>query len=203
MKLHRNTVWLLPLVAILTFPLWRIPVGSFLTPRGGFEQPAKTPKNNTRSFNMETVKILQSQQGEKTALIRAQSARTDKDPNIFILETVEADIFDENGKTTHIVSKTGMYNINTKLLTLIDDVVVNKTDDKQILYTDLLHYDNNNRTVNCPGKTRLVSEDATITGGSLSYDIESAQYDIGGRVSVILDGFSAPDDAPEPQTTLP
>ncbi len=200
MKLHRNTVWLVPLFLIFTFPLWRTPVGSFLTPRGGIEHKVQSRPPGNNNFNMESVKILQSQKGRKTALIRARSARTDETPDLLVLETVDADLFDENGNITHIISDTGKYNMATKILTLIDDVVVNKTHDKQLLYTDLLYYDSVKRTVNCPGKTRLIGENVRIDGGSLDYSINSSKYEIGGRVHVVLEGFSAPANTPEPET---
>ena len=198
MKLHRNQVWLIPLLLLLTYPLWSIPVGKFLTPRGGIPSRTVGKKANQHNFQMESVKILQNQNGKKTALIRAKSAHTGDNPDILVLETVDADIFDEEGNVTHIISKTGKYNIKTKTLTLEGNVRVNKIRDKQFLYTDLLHYDSDKRTVNCPGKTKLIGENVTIDGGSLNYNINSSQYDIGGRVFVDLDGFSAP--APTPRS---
>lgn len=203
MKLHRNTVWLIPLILILTFPLWRIPLGAFLVPKNGLDQNMATGKTASRNFSMDTVKILQNQEGQKTALIRARSARTNEDAEIFTLETVDADIFDADGNKTHIVSKTGKYNVATKILTLVDDVVVNKTHDEQFLYTDLLYYDSDRRTVNCPGKTRLVGKGVKVDGGSLDYDIETSRYDIGGRVHVVLDGFTESASTPAPQTVNP
>lgn len=203
MKLHRNMVWLVPLILLLTFPLWRIPVGSFLTPRGDPDHKPENTSSGSRNFNMETVKILQNQKGKKTALIRARSAHTGDTPNLLTLDTVDAEIFDEDGKVTHIVSDTGKYNIATKILTLIGDVVVSKTDDKQLLYTDLLYYDSDKRTVNCPGKTRLIGEDIRIDGGSLDYSINTSKYEIGGRVHVVLEGFSAPAGTPVPETANP
>ncbi len=147
---------------------------------------------------METVKILQSQKGKRTALIRAESARLEKNTDTFILEIVNADIFDEDGNITHIVSKTGAYNNGTQILTLIDDVVVNKIHDEQFLYTDLLYYNSAKRTVKCPGKTRLVGKNVTVDGGSLDYDVQTAQYDIGKRVYVVLEGFKSADDTQAP-----
>lgn len=200
MKLHRNTVWLVPLLLILSFPLWRSPVGSFLTPRGGIDHKIQTQPPGNNNFNMDSVKILQSQKGRKTALIRARSARTDETPDLLVLETVDAELFDEDGNITHIISDSGKYNIATKVLILIDDVVVSKTHDKQLLYTDLLYYDSVKRTVHCPGKTRLIGEGVRVDGGSLDYSINTSKYEIGGRVHVVLKGFSAPAGTPEPET---
>lgn len=197
--MKRHKVWLIPLVILLTYPLWSIPVGSFLAPPQRVDKQPKTgPPTKTRSFTMETVKILQSQQGQRTALIRAQSARLENSSDSFVLEIVDADIFDKDGNITHITSKTGTFNNGTQILTLIDDVVVNKTHDEQFLYTDLLYYSSNKRTVRCPGKTRLVGKNVTVEGGSLDYDVNTAQYDIGKRVHVVLEGFTSADDTPAP-----
>jgi len=192
MKFHRNTIWLIPLSIIITFPLWSIPVGKFLTPPGDFTPTQKDQKPDTHNFNMDTVKILHNQKGKKTAFIRARSAHTGEDPNILILEIVNADLFDEEGNITNIVAKTGKYSTTTKILTLIDDVVVNKTQDKQLLYTDLLIYDSELRTVNSPGKTRLEGDKVEINGGSLHYDIQSRTYVIDKRVHCIINGFINP-----------
>jgi LPS export ABC transporter protein LptC len=193
MKLHRNSVWLIPLLGIVTFPLWSIPVGDFLTPRGGFDPDINKAPTDTHNFTMKTVKILQNEKGKKTALIRAEQAHTANDDNdILILEGVDADVFDDDENITRILAKNGKFSLVTKTLTLTGEVVINKTKDKQLLYTDQLHYDSVERTVNCPGKTILKSEDAEIDGGSLDYDIKTERYVIGNRVKCLIKGFSQP-----------
>lgn len=193
MKLNRNVIWIVPLFFIITYPLWSIPVGKFLTPRGGFDPEIKHPSQKaTQQFNLDKVKITQNQDGKKTAFIIADTAYTGDDPDILLMDNVDADIFDEEGNITKIVAKNGEYNTVTKLLTLIQDVVVNKTHDKQFLYTDLLHYDNDKRTVYCPGPTRLEAEGAVINGGRLHYDIKTETYVIDKRVHCLLNDFIAP-----------
>ncbi len=192
MKFHRNTIWLIPLFFIVTFPLWSIPVGNFLAPRSSFDPTPNTEQPDSHQFNMDTVKILQNQDGKKTALIRAKKAHTGKDPDLIIMESANADLFDVEGNITHVVANTGKYNTSSKLLTLIGDVVVNKIRDKQFLYTDLLFYDSEKRTVKCPGKTRLEGENMEINGGSLDYDIKTETYVIGKRVECTINGFIQP-----------
>lgn len=193
MKFHRKTIWLVPLIIIVTFPFWSIPVGNFLTPRGDFDaQPEKNKQPASHNFNMDTVKILQNQKGEKTALIRARKAHTGENSDILIMEFVNADLFDKEGNITKIIANTGKYNTTSKILTLIDDVVVNKTLDKQFLYTDLLIYDSDKRTVHCPGKTRLEGEKVEIDGGSLDYDIKTGTYVIDKKVRCLIKGFIKP-----------
>ena len=192
MKFHRNTIWLIPLLFIITFPLWSTPVGNFLTPPGDFDPTPKNQKSDTHNFNMDTVKILQNQKGRKTALIRAAKARTGDTPDLLVMEFVSADIFDDEGNITKIIANTGKYDTKNNILTLIDDVVVNKIKDRQFLYTQLLRYDSERRTVHCPGKTRLEGDNVTIDGGSLEYDIKSETYIIDNRVNCIISGFLKP-----------
>lgn len=191
MRLHRNTVWLVPLAFLITFPIWSIPIGKYLTPRGGLDTPQKSVSVK-RNFNLDSVTITQNQNGKRTAFIRANRAWTGEDPDLLFMETIDADLFDDEGNMTKVIANNGNYHTITKLLILIDDVMVNKTAEKQILYTDLLNYDSENRTVNCPGATRLVAEDAVIRGGSLDYDIPTKKYEIGGRVHCLIKGFVEP-----------
>jgi LPS export ABC transporter protein LptC len=193
MKLHRNTIWLIPLAFFISFPLWSIPVAKFLTPRGGFDPNMNKETTDHHNFMMETVSIRQNQDGKDTALIHAATARTKpEDLDTVLLETVNAELYDDNGRITLITADNGEYNLQDKGLTLIKNVIVNKTYDKQFLYTDLLIYDSVKRTVKCPGKTRLKNEEADIDGGSLDYDINSQKYIIDNRVKCLINGFIQP-----------
>ncbi|MBU1568625.1 MAG: LPS export ABC transporter periplasmic protein LptC [Proteobacteria bacterium] len=193
MKIHRNTIWLIPLAFLVTFPLWSIPVGDFLTPRGGFDPDINKESADHHNFTMQTVTILQNQKGKDTAVIRAANARTKPDDlNIVILDQVVAEIFDDNGNVTHITSKSGEYNLTYRALTLIKDVVLNKTQDNHFMYTDLLIYNSQQHTVVSPGKTKIKSENAEIIGGSLDYNIISQTYVIDKRVKCLINGFIEP-----------
>jgi LPS export ABC transporter protein LptC len=185
---RRNLIWLIPLGLIVTFPAWRIPVGNFLAPRGGYNAATTEPNENVQNFNMETVKILQSKNGRITAEIRAVSAFTTETPNEYILEQVDADLYNTAGEPTNVIAKRGMFDGTTQHLTLMDDVVITKINAGQRLYTDLFYYDDNKQAVNCPGNTRIEGEDIQVTGTSLDYDIEKSYYEMGGRVLCLIKG---------------
>lgn len=189
---QRNIIWLVPLFFLLSFPLWRIPLGAFLTPRGGYDPAYANVNTDVHNFTMDKVRIQQMHNGRKSAEIRAESGRTGEKADEYILTKVTTDVYDKEGEITKISADQGVYNALTRQLTLIDNVVVEKTKDKQILYSDLLYYDDEKQTVRCPGATRLVAEDAEIRGGSLDYDISKSQYEIGGRVHCLIEGFSEP-----------
>lgn len=107
MKLSRNTLWIIPLLIILAFPFWSVPVGKFLTPRGGFDPAIKKKPEKAHNFKLDQVRITQNQRGKNTALIRADKARTGDNPNILLMENVDADIFDEEGNITKINAEKG------------------------------------------------------------------------------------------------
>ncbi len=192
MKFHRNTIWLIPLLIIVTYPLWSVPVGKFLSPRGSVDPAPNQQPSDNQNFNMNTVQILQNQKGQKTALIRGRKAHTGANPNVLVMEFVNADLFDAQGNITKIIANTGQYNTTSKVLTLTEDVVINRTKDQQFLYTNLLLYDSEKRTVKCPGKIRLEGKNIEIDGGSLDYDVTSGTYAIGKRVHCIINGFIKP-----------
>lgn len=188
LHLRRNAIWMIPLLLIITFPLWSIPVGNFLAPRGDFSQDEEGTQQQERSFNLENVSITLQQDGQDTALIIASTAQTTS-PEILLLNDVTAQIYSNDGDVTEVKAENGEYNSKKQNLTLIKDVVVHKTADKQTLYTQHLYYDNNAQKVHCPGTTLVVAPDASIRGGSFDYDIKTATYEFGKPVLCEITNF--------------
>jgi len=189
---RRNSIWLIPLILFLTFPIWKIPLASFLAPRGGYDPDFANRKIDEHHFIIDNADILQSANGKKTADIKAEQAMTGKKPNDLILQTVDADIFGENGEVTNITARNGLYNTVTKRLTLTDDVVVIRKSDNYRVYTNLLEYYDNTKKVICPGKTKVIGDGVEINGGSMSYYLRSKTYNVGGRVHTTIQGFGSP-----------
>jgi LPS export ABC transporter protein LptC len=189
---RRNSIWLIPLIFFLTFPLWKIPVAAFLAPRGGYDPEFINRKADEHNFIIYNTNILQSELGQKTAEIKAERALTGKQPNDFILEIVDADIYDENGEKTNITARNGLYNTVSRQLTLTDDVVVIREKDTFKLYTDLLNYYDDTKKVVCPGKTKVIGEGVEIRGGNMSYYVRNRTYNVGGRVFTLIQGFGRP-----------
>lgn len=183
---RRNLVWLIPVMIIVTFPLWQIPISAFLTPRGLEESSVATGTGKEHDFVMQKVLITQNQAGEKTAEIRARQAYTSDKPDEFVLVTIDADLFDDQGDMVNIKADAGIYNTQTRHLILNKNVIVSRDSDKQQLFTDLLHYYDDKRIIDSPVATRMVAEGAEIRGSSLRYDIVTGQYLVGGRVTTIL-----------------
>ena len=184
----RNLLWIIPLLLLISFPLWQVPIKSFLEPRGGYDPNFGKRDQNIHDFIMEEVLIIQDQLGEKTAEVRADSAYTTDVPNEFELTAVDADLFGKNGELVKIKAEKGLYNTDTRKLTLIDNVHVTRELENQHLYTERLLYDDAERTIQSPVATRLTSDKLEIKGSSLDYDLTTNQYKVGGRVYCIIAG---------------
>lgn len=183
---RRNLIWLIPVLMIVTFPLWRLPVSSFLAPRGLDENSVAAGTEKEQDFIMQKVLITQNQAGKKTAEIRARQAYTSGKPDEFVLVDIDSDLFDDQGDMVNIKADSGIYNTQTRHLILNKNVVVSRDSDKQQLFTDLLHYYDEKRIIDSPVPTRMVAERAEIRGSSLRYDIVTGQYLVGGRVHTVL-----------------
>lgn len=178
----RNFLWLIPLLVLVSFPAWRLPLISFLEPRGGYNPDFGKRDKNVHDFIMEKVVIIQDQLGEKTAEVHAETAYTTDVPDEFELTVVNADLFGKDGEIVKVKAKTGLYNTQTRKLTLKQEVHVFRERENQNLYTELLFYNDHNQTIHSPVNTRLADDNLEIRGSSLDYDITTNQYKIGGRV---------------------
>ncbi|MEE4165760.1 MAG: LPS export ABC transporter periplasmic protein LptC [Desulfocapsaceae bacterium] len=182
----RNLLWIIPLLLLVSFPVWRKPLASFLEPRGGFDPGFGKQDQNVHDFVLEEVVIIQDQLGKKTAEVHADSAYTTDIPNEFELTAVAAELFGTDDEPVEIIADKGLYNTESRKLTLQQNVRVSRTIENQHLFTELLYYYDDKRTIHSPVSTRLVGNNLEITGSSLDYDITTNQYLIGGRVHCVI-----------------
>ncbi len=196
---RRNIVWLIPLALFVSYPLWRIPATTFLTPRGGYDASLADRKLDAHNFDLEGVHISQSDGGQVTLEIVAERAYTGKKKDEFLLDEVDAVIIGQNGEQTFITARHGILDKPQSILTLIDEVVVMKPLDKFELYTDKLIYNETTKIAISPGRTQVLGEKIDITGNRLVFNTLTKAYDLGGRVRCKLSNFSKP--APTPPTT--
>lgn len=184
---RRNTVWLLPLIAIITFPLWKIPVGAFLSPRGDIQSPIEQEeKPTTNTLSMKDVVIYKYQGDKEDTVIRSDRAYSGDNPDLMFFDKVDADVFDKNGEIIKITSQQGEYNQKSQILVLTKDVVANKTVSQQQLLTDKMNYNSVTEIAHAPGKTTIISPDAEIIGGNFTYDVKTGTYTMKKRVRTLI-----------------
>ena len=184
---RRNIVWLLPLIAIITFPLWKIPAGAFLSPRGEIQsqtqQEEKVAKN---SLSMKDLIIYKYQGDKQDTVIRSNRAYSGDNPDLIFFDKVDADVFDKEGEIIKITSKQAEYNQKTQVLVLIKDVVADKSISGQTLLTDKMNYNSVTKIAYAPSKTTLISPDAKIIGGNFTYDVNTGTYTMKKRVNTLI-----------------
>ena len=71
-------------------------------------------------------------------------------------------------------------------LTLIDDVVIIKPLQHEELYSDLLHYYDNSKTLFSPGDVKIKGPKFNLKAGRMNYDVSTGAYDFKDRVDVVL-----------------
>jgi len=183
MPTRRNAVWLVPLVLAAAYPLWYGALAGFLAPRGGLDPGYAKPEKESYNFRLGLPVIFEYKDGRQSTVIRAKTGYSTDKADEYVLEAVDADIFNAHGDITTIAAKKGRFQTTEKLLTLSDNVIIDKKGDNQRLYSDLLYYDDKKQTVTCPGPTRLVSDSIEVTGSSFFYDVGAKRSEVGGRVS--------------------
>ena len=185
----RSLSWLIPLVLIVTFPLWKIPVGNFLAPRGGIDETMTRKQEKVeQSFSMQNSVIRQFKNDQLTAVVHSATVATGDKPETFQLTGITAQLYDEKRNQTDVVAGEGSYNSTTEFLVLKKGVVLDRKIDQQKLFTEHLNYDGLKQTLESPTTTRVETPDAEIQGGSFSYNLKEGTYRFDKRVNVTLRG---------------
>ncbi len=182
-----NLSWFIPLVLIISFPLWKIPAANFLAPRGGInESMTKEQKKISQSFSMENVVIRQFKNNKLTAVVHAKTAATGKKPELLEFTQLDGLLYDAKSNQTQVLAKKGTYNSKTELLILKNNVVVDRKNDKQKLFTQHLNYNTSNKTLHSPTTTLIETPEAEIEGGSFTYNLKNKNYEFDKRVNMTL-----------------
>lgn len=189
---NRNAIWLIPIFLLVTFPLWKIPVGNFLKPRGELNAKQQQEKDNNalqnQTFAMKKMVLHRFTDNKTTALIRAEQVYTGQDKDLIMFTDIDAKKYGdvpEDGATIAIADK-GKYSQKNELLHLEGDVQVDQTVKNQHLTSEELFYNGIKQTLYSPVATKITTDKAKIAGGNFNYNIEKGEYDMGGRVKTEL-----------------
>lgn len=183
----RNLLWAIPLGLLASSPLWKGPVTAFLAPRGGYDAAAAAAyTQETQEFVMEDVVLTFTSNGQLTWTVKAVEARTGRTDREIDMSGVDA-VYSKKGDDPLLVtSRRGLYRMDAKHLTLIEDVVLTKPVQRERLRTELLHYYDAKKLLVSPDKVRISSPSFELNGGRMNYDLSTKAYDFGGRVHVVM-----------------
>ena len=182
----RNLLWLLPLLVLISSPVWWRLTADLLKPRGDFvTRGHDAPKKNT-AFTMDDVHFAQSRKGKEELRLTAKRIFSGDSDNVLQLETIQA-VTGGKEDWTHISSERGRYTIKEEILTLLGNVLVTGHQGFE-MRTQVLHFLTRLNKMNTTSRVHLTGKDTTVTGGGMSYDFKTGVIRIGGsgRVSCKL-----------------
>ena len=177
----RNLLWGVPLIMLLTSPLWKPVLIDFLTPRYGFS-PVYQEERDQGGFRMKGVQMTRSVNGQPEAILNADKVESGRwGENDYWFEQVDAVLFDKGQLQAHVMGGEGYYDDSRKILTLIEDVSV-LVGDTYELRSEALRYLIPYKTVKTGMDIFFKSHDVVIKGTGMWYNFETGDYQVGGRV---------------------
>ena len=184
MDLKRNSVWILPLLLILTGPLWWAKAGDLLKPRGGVvvvNRDSLDPQTHT--FVMGQAVFTSYINDREEFVLKAAHVRSGMHEEQLELEDVKAEFAGKDGRSTVMTGGEAYYDKDRQVITVIDNVRI-QTPDGQLVKTEALRYLVRYRKVKTAEDVWLGDKSFQVRGGNLFYDLVDGNFRVGGRVSV-------------------
>ncbi len=185
MNVKRNFVWLLPLLIIISGPLWWSGVGELLKPRGSFDAPAPPPRTQLKTFVLDEVLLVQNRDGRDEFTLKAARINSGIHEDVLELEKIEVQLVGDDGRPTLLSGGEAIYHTGQQIITIIDNVRL-QTADGQEMRTEALRYLTKYRKLKTAENVWLADEKVQVAGGNMFYDLIDGNFRIGGGVRVDL-----------------
>jgi len=182
---YRNILWLLPVVLLLSWPVWGGAFTTLLAPRGGLAASLVVPQATTAGagFSMEGVLFSQLKNGVRDWQIQAKRLFAGEDQDRMQMETVEAQVFKNAERRFVITGQEGEYNSKKKILLMRTGVKV-QAENGMLIQSDSLSYDDQARKITTTSPVQVTGKGMDIHGKGMAYDMQKDSYDVSGRVKV-------------------
>jgi LPS export ABC transporter protein LptC len=186
MKDPKNLLWILPLAALLAFPLWKPFAADFLSPERKKTisfLPSLTDSRVLTSTEMDGVHFEQSKNGVKEWFLTASRLYSIDNDSDMELEDVKALFFGTTGKKEEasIRSQKARYNPDTRQLTLKGEVVVQDYRGYE-MQTKSLEYIASDKMIRTTSAVHVTGNNIDVSGNRLLYDIATGDYSLEGNV---------------------
>jgi LPS export ABC transporter protein LptC len=185
LKDPRNLLWIMPLAALATLPLWKPSVTGFLRPERpeSAESAEILPRPvNESSAEMSSIRFEQNKNGRREWLLTADTLYRSGEETL--LEDVTA-LFYGTGKDrgeTRIRSRKAVYDPAAGRISLQGDVVI-RTDQGYNMRTETLDYLAAEKKIRTASPVDIQGNNIRVSGSRLQYyDIVSGDYSLTGGV---------------------
>jgi LPS export ABC transporter protein LptC len=183
----KNLFWFIPLLALITFPLWHPHVADFLRPTATVYNP-QVADGPAQSLDLVGMTFSQCNKGRQEWRIKARTMSSENGEKDMRLENVRADFFGKAaveggpGPTTNIRSGKARYEQDRQLLTLRDNVVVTTTSGYE-LQADVMYYREDLHQLHATSGVTIIGRGLSLTGREMTYDPERHFLQVDGRVA--------------------
>lgn len=173
----RNLLWQLPLLLLLSGPLWWGSIASFLQVENKSTKWVPRPES---SFILAGAFLSQSTDGKDEIFLHAGRIYSQKNQSVMQLRDVEALILGEKDQSFNMKGGQASYDSEKEILTILDDVMVVMENVKVV--TSALRYLTKFKKVKSAADVELIGEGMRVSGTSFMYDLQTGDFRIGKRV---------------------
>jgi len=185
-KDSRNLLWIVPLVLLLVYPLWKPLAVGFLKPERVKSMQSSTSLRNPHTLSsseMDGVRLEQSKNGRQEWFLTAGHLNSRESDSKMEMTDVNARFFDGEGKdeAAHIRSRKAIYSSDTGLLILLGSVLVQNRQGFE-MRTESLEYTAADQKIKTTSKVHVTGENMEVNAGRLLYDLTTGNYSLEGNV---------------------
>jgi LPS export ABC transporter protein LptC len=186
MDLARNKILLLPLLAVLTYPLWQPPVARFLAPRESeIVFSKKTTSTDARKLHLSDITLSQSRGDKLEMVLKADSVATGEAKSAdYHFTAIACQIYDEQGLPTRIKGGEALLASDKNLITIVENVEVVSGDGTFQIKTDALRYFIDYQVAKTATPVVVITEGRVVYGNSMMYNLRTNAFRVGGGVVV-------------------
>ncbi len=153
----------------------------FLVPHG-HQSTVKASGPQSTSFSMTGVRLVRSDNGQKEMVLNAAMVDSGSgNLENFYFSSVAIELFDKGESGAQIMGGEGHYDAGKQIMTLVDNVTV-FAGEKYELRSDVLRYLMPYKTLKTAADVFFQTKDAVVRGSSMSYNLDTGRYRVGGRV---------------------
>ncbi|MCB2180785.1 MAG: LPS export ABC transporter periplasmic protein LptC [Desulfobulbaceae bacterium] len=178
----RNFLWILPLLLLVTSPIWKPLAVGFLSPHSLSLQVQESASSTNEHIQLRGVSLTRSENGQPEMFLRAEEVKSGTGGmDEFYFKNIAVTLLEQGKTNIEIAGGEGHYDAIKGIVTVVDDVSVLVRNEYE-LYADALRYLVPYKTLKTASDIFFKSKDASVRGTSMSYNLSTGNYRVGSRV---------------------
>jgi len=180
MNLRRNYIWLLPLLLILTGPLWWGTAGWLLGPRTSGVNVTPPAEHQLNTFVLQRVALSQARNGVDDLFVAAEQLNSGKAADELEMLGVAGTMTGQE-RSLKFTGGTAKYEPGKQVLTVGEQVKM-ETSDGYRLNVEMLRCLTATRQIDSDKVFDLTGPGLKLRGHNFMYSLPTGDFQIGGRI---------------------